>query len=210
VAFIEELGGWLAVGENHARYKAFMSHELEGGQRRIASFLACSDDDKVLEHLEGDTDRFVAFRIKKIWNKKAISEDVEVKEAAGIEAKPRPAAEDFDISKAWAAAYALYKEGFNPDYTSRELDSNRRSNKGKTAKDPSLEVFHRFFEPCLPETPGSKFINTSELSDLLNEVQQDVKFNAFKLGRLLSAEGVKRYHFGKKYGYYVRFIHPDA
>ena len=204
VILIDEIDDFFKNKENRDNYKSVMTQffvnvrlpygKTEVCRPRIASILGTCNESTFLNDETG-TQRFSVFEILQIENRRYGTEKY---------------VEDFDMTNLWAQVYHLYKSGFNPEYTHKELVDNEEANELFKYNSPEYEAIVECLTPANKEDYGAYFMTSSEICRYLNEKQTAIRFANSALGRALIRMGFKKVN--KKIngrcirGYYVRCI----
>ena len=204
---LDEIDDFFKTKSNRDAYKSFVTQKYvnvrppygrtETSRQRIASFIGSCNESTFLNDPTG-SQRFTIFSIEKLCNRRY---------------RASKFVEEFPISLVWAQAYALYKSGYDPEYTHEELMVNEQANEIYKYNSPEYDTIIQFMALADKQESGAKFMTTTEICAYLNAQQDSVKFFNRTLGRALVRLRYKR--VSKKingqsiYGYYVRFLHEE-
>ena len=205
---IDEIDDFFKSSNNRNAFKSYFTRKIVKvrppfGRKavvrpRIAAFIGSCNESTFLNDPTG-TQRFTIFLVRKLQNRRYSSDGEFV--------------EDFPMARVWGQAYALYKEGYNPEYSHDELVVNERANEVSKYNTPEFETIINFIKPANKQDDTAKFMTATELCSYINSQQTDVNFTNVRLGKALVRLQYKR--LPKKinghviYGYYVRFLHEE-
>lgn len=165
---------------------------------RIMSFLGTCNGFEFLSESVGKS-RFIVINVKALVNKKYIKKNNLIGEKA---------AEDFDVSKFWASAYMLYKQGFDCYFTNDEEQDIFDRNAAHQFADPLAELLLLNYEPSSKE--DGVFMSSTEIQRDLQNVDKDIFISTIKMGKTLISKGFKkiqtRVDGRRKWGYWVKRI----
>jgi hypothetical protein len=210
----DEIDEFLKNTPNRNAFKAFTTQSMvnvrppfgrvDELRYRIASFLGTCNNSSFLSDPTG-TQRFVVFSVKKLWNRKKISE------AGPDELPPKVAAQDFDVKVCWAKALDLYNKGWDPEYSTAELERNEEFN--ERYKYNSVE-FERVVELIEPSGKGEgEFMTSTQILNYVQERSSEFeKFSISQIGKSLIRLGFSRVSVktrgSARWGYWVKKIQP--
>jgi predicted P-loop ATPase len=95
---------------------------------------------------------------------------------------------DIDINDIWRQAYSLYKQGFQYQLTTEELEENENANKQYTVISAEMELIPKFFKRGTKEK-HDLFLTAS---DILNEISKNnytLKSSNYNVGKALKMLG---------------------
>ena len=208
IIILDEIDDFFRDIRNRIKYKSVMTQkhvnvrlpfgETEVSRQRITSFVGTCNETAFLNDPMG-TQRFTVFSVEKFSNKRYSTGKF---------------IEDFDISKVWGQAYALFKSGYYPEYTHKELVDNEEANEMYKYNSPEFEIIQKWLAPCKEgEESAVKFITATDICAYLNAKQDAVKFFNKPLGKALQrhkfVQKVKWVNGRTVRGYYVRFLQPE-
>lgn len=206
IGLIDEIDKFMTDKINERNYKAMMSIDKVNDRlpyarvatmrKRIVSFLGTCNEGTFLNDPTG-TQRFTTFSVKGFWNQKAGYQEQE-----SIEFFMRK-----NIWQCWAWAYSQYLDGFDPEYTAQEIETNEQKNELYKYDSPEYDIVQEFLQPSSKEQEG-EFLNTTQLCAYLNSRQSQIIFTSSKLGRALLRLGFKKSCLTKsgRKGYYIKKI----
>ena len=207
IGHFEEIDQLFKNDANRMAFKSFATEEsvnvrLPYGKAnvyrdRITSFVGTCNNYEFMAKDVGKS-RFVVINIKALVNKQYIEDNNLIGE--------RPA-EEFDVRRFWASAYALYKQGYDCYFTRREEEEIFSRNSAHQFADPLAELLLETFAPSKKEEDG-EFLGTLEIRKALQNVDENVYITPATMGRTLTSSGFKkvRHRDGskRKWGYWVK------
>ncbi len=122
--------------------------------------------------------------------------------------------ETIDINQVWAQAYYLYKNGFQYQLNTRELELNENRNQAFQHSTIEIELIQKNFSPGTKENHHAFFTATDFINELGQKISVKTTLSVVTVGKALSYLGyekVQEYKGGSFYpvkGYYVNFQAP--
>lgn len=202
IIVLDEIDDFFKTKQNRDNYKSYMTQKIVNerlpyaksatASHRIASFLGTCNESTFLNDPTG-TQRFCVFSVSLFRNRR-------------VDAKN--CIEKFDMADCWAAAYKLYKNAVNPEFTQEELEANEDANERYKYNSPEYETIINYLAPTEKYDEDGEFLTSTEICSYLNAAQNDIDFNNIKLGkamvRLRFDRQQKKVNRVPLYGYYVR------
>ena len=205
---IDEINDFFKSRNNRNSYKSYFTQEVINERYfygkfyrdfpRIASFIGTCNESNFLNDETG-TQRFTVFKVKYFKNSR-YSEDNYI--------------EDFDFEGLAAYTYNLAKNGYNTEYTIKELKENEGFNEQFKYNSAEYETIINYLIPAEKDEVDAEFMTPTQICNYLNRKQTDITLDPRPLGRVLI-----RLNFTRKqkkinnrpiYGYYVKKIEQTA
>ncbi len=97
-----------------------------------------------------------------------------------------------DIDLIWSQAFYLFKNGFEYNLTSKEIEENEKVNSNHTIRTAELDLIQRYFEPIDKENPFAKAYTST---DIINELKSynitQLNITPVNIGKALRHLGYK-------------------